>query len=115
MTDKTAEDRLTDIGYNEIVVHEAGKRCGMAWNPWLGDWFTSHSPRNDNTNAEGTWDHWVDLALQILRDPMTEIVRPDAHRAVSGVAPVGFYSESNRTLTAEELVERFPRETGGAR
>ncbi len=99
----------------EVVVVEAAKRLGLTWYHELGDWFASYSPRNGDGNAEGTWDHWVDLALQILRDPMTATVRPDAHRAVSGVAPVGFYSESNRKLTADELVERFAGEIGGAR
>ncbi len=113
--DKTAEDRLNALGTEEIAVHEGGKRCGLTWAPWMTDWFVSYSPRNGNSNAEGTWDHWVDLALHILRDPLTGIVRPDAHRAVAGVAPVGFYSESNRRLTADELWERFGSEIGGAR
>ncbi len=47
--------------YEEIVVVESGKRCGMQWTPWMGDWFTSYSPRNGNNNAEGSWDHWIDL------------------------------------------------------
>ena len=93
--------------FEEIPVHQAGKRCGLQWTPWMGDWFTSWSPRNSNTNAEGTWDHWVDLAIQILRDPMTAVVRPDAHAAGLAVKPVGFYDESNRTLTDDELMARF--------
>lgn len=93
--------------FEHIDVIDAGKRCGLQWTPWMGDWFSSWSPRNGNSHAEGPWDHWVDLALHILRDPMTAKVRPDAHAAVQAVEPVGFYSESQRHLTAEELAERF--------
>lgn len=106
-----AEARLKALGYEyEIAVHEGGKRCGVQWAPWMGDWFASYSPRNGNSNAEGTWDHWVDLALKILHDPLTAIVRPEAHAAVAGVEPVGFYDESNRRLTADELAARFDAE-----
>jgi hypothetical protein len=99
--DKAAES------FEEIETISAAKRCGLNWNPWMGDWFTSHSPRNDNHNAEGTWDHWVDLAVKILQDPLTAIVRPEAHRAGWTLAVYGFYSETNRGLTDEELAERF--------
>lgn len=33
----------------------------------LEDWWISHSPRNDNQNAEGTWEEWVSLASAILK------------------------------------------------
>lgn len=99
--DKAASD------YDEINVIGAAKRCGLNWNPWMGDWFTSHSPRNDSHNAEGTWDHWVDLAVKILSDRLTEIVRPDAYRAGRTLTVHNFYDESNRPLTEEELAERF--------
>jgi hypothetical protein len=93
--------------YEEVPVHQGGKRCGLQWAPWMGDWFTSWSPRNDNWNAEGTWDHWVDLAILILQDPMTAIVRPDAHRIAQELAAIGFYNESGRVLTDDELKARF--------
>lgn len=55
-----------------------GKRCGIQQSEWLGpDWFTSWSPRNDNTNAEGMWCHWVHLARRILAHPLTEVEMPD--------------------------------------
>lgn len=85
----------------------------------MGDWFTSHSPRNDNSNAEGQWDHWVDLALEILRDSLTAKVRPAAHAAVAGVEPLGLYTETGADLSYEDLAERFAIEVnaanGGAR
>lgn len=93
--------------FEGIPAVESGKRCGIQWTPWMGDWFTSYSPRNDNSHAEGSWDHWVDLAIGILNDPLTALARPDAHAAVQGVKPVGFYDESQRNLTDEELADRF--------
>lgn len=95
------------LGLDEQTVAEAGKRCGVQWPPWMGDWFTSLSPRNDNNNAEGPWDHWVDLAILILRDPLTAIVRPEAHAVASELQIHRFYSEANRRLTDEELMRRF--------
>ena len=94
--------------YDQPPVVSGGKRAGVQWTPWMGDWFTSWSPRNSNSNAEGPWDHWVDLALAILRDPLTAKVRPEAHAAVIEVEPIGFYDESARSLTYAELEERFP-------
>jgi len=81
----------------------SAKRCTIVWTPWMGDWFVSNSPRNGNSNAEGTWDHWVSLALSILQHPMTEVVRPGAHAAVQGVENANLYSESQRELTDAEL------------
>lgn len=103
----TSYDRIRALGYEEIAVHGGGKRCGMQWTPWMVDWFTSWSPRNDNNNAEGPWDHWVDLALLILRDPLTAIVRPAAHAAVEHVTPLDLYSNAQRQLSPDELVQRF--------
>ena len=117
----TAEDRVRVLGntYEGVPVHAGGKRCGLTWTPWMGDRFTSHSPRNDNSHAEGYWDHWIDLALEILRDPMTAKVRPDAHAAVAGVEPMDLYDGPNVQLTYEDLAERFPSAVnaanGGAR
>lgn len=99
-------DKASDEFEHIEVVH-AGKLCANAWAPWCGDWFVSRSPRNDNSNAEGPWDHWVDLAVKILHDPLTAIVRPEAHRVGRTLAVYDFYSESNRPLTDEELAERF--------
>jgi hypothetical protein len=82
--------------YDEVPVIQAAKRCGMQWTPWMGDWFTSWSPRNDNNNAEGTWDHWVDLAIGILQDPLTGLVRPEAAEVAKRLKLVGFYSEHGR-------------------
>jgi hypothetical protein len=103
----TAEKWRDAFGYEEQAVHEAAKRCGVQWSPWMGDWFTSWSPRNDNSNAEGTWDHWVDLALKILADPLTALVRPDVHDPSLTEKTQGFYDESNRRLTYAELRARF--------
>lgn len=93
--------------FEEIPVHQAAKRLGLQWAPWMGDWFTSWSPRNSNSNAEGSWDHWVDLAILILQDPMTELVRPAAHETAKGLAAIGFYDESGRHLAEDELRARF--------
>jgi len=96
------------LGYNEEVVHGAAKRCGMTWAPWMGDWFNAYSPRNGNSNAEGTWEHWITLAQLILNDPMTQIVRPDVYQAVP--VPPHRYDESERRLTDAELEARFRAE-----
>lgn len=42
------------------------KRCGIQRSDWLTGWFVPWSPRNDNQNAEGPWNHWVELARKIL-------------------------------------------------
>lgn len=97
--------------YDEIPVHSAGKRIGVQWCPWMTDWFNSWSPRNANSNAEGPWDHWVDLAILILKDPMTAIVRPEAHELAQRLATFDFYNEVGRLLTSEELAARFGRGT----
>lgn len=93
--------------FEEIPLIHAGKRCGVQWTPWMDDWFTSWSPRNSNSNAEGPWDQWVDLAIEILKDPLTAIVRPEAHALVQQLQACGFYTEANRNLTEAELIERF--------
>jgi hypothetical protein len=94
--------------YHEEPALSAGKRLGVQWCPWMGDWFTSWSPRNDNNNAEGEWDQWVDLALKILSDPLTQITRPEAfiERDKAGIRD--YYTGANRRLTETELEERFP-------
>lgn len=99
--------------FDEIPVHGSAKRLGVQWTPWMGDWFTSWSPRNSNNHGEGTWDHWVDLALMILSDPMTEIVRPGAYAPKAAKFVQNFYDESGRKLTDEELATRFPPRNPG--
>lgn len=42
------------------------RRLAMRRSKWLEDWWISYSPRNDNQNAEGTWEEWVSLASKIL-------------------------------------------------
>ncbi len=115
-TPTSAEDRVRAVGsaFDYVDVHAGGKRCGLRWAPFMGDWFTSWSPRNDNSNAEGHWDHWVDLALHILRDPMTAKVRPAAHAAVAGVEPLNLYTETGADLSYEDLAERFATEVDRA-
>jgi hypothetical protein len=100
--------------FEEIKVASSGKRCGVQWTPWMDDWFTSWSPRNGNNNAEGPWAHWVDLALRILNDPMTKLVRPEAHEAVQTLDLRAFYDEADVTLTEQQLIERFADEQAGS-
>lgn len=91
---------------------KSSKRATIVHTPWMGDWFVSHSPRNGNSHAEGTWDHWVQLALSILQHPATAIVRPEAHEAVSGVENTDLYGESNRDLTDDEIDRLFGATNG---
>ena len=100
---------MSDDEYEEKYIDgiAAAKRATIVWTPWMGDWFVSHSPRNGNSNAEGTWDHWVNLALSILQHPATEIVRPDIHAGVRGLEVHELYSESERNLTADEIERLF--------
>lgn len=98
---------MKGLDFDEPVVLESGKRIGVTWAPWMGDWFVSYSPRNSNSNAEGYWDHWVDLALHILADPLTAIVRPEVHDPELAKKTQHFYDQANRTLTASELRARF--------
>ena len=44
----------------------AGRRLAVRSSDCLENWYVSHSPRNDNYNAEGTWEEWVELAHLIL-------------------------------------------------
>lgn len=99
--------------FEEVPVISAAKRCGVQWAPWMGDWFTSWSPRNDNSNAEGSWEHWTELAIRILQHEATAIVRPDAHAAVADLMLLDPYSETKRKLTEDEIKTLFAR--GGDR
>lgn len=77
----------------------------------MGDFFTSWSPRNSNNLAEGPWDQWVDLALMILNDPMTDIVRPDLFRAVAEderLRPIGNMYTDATPVPESYLNNRWP-------
>ena len=47
-------------------IRGGGRRCALRKSDWLDDWYVSHSPRNCNQNAEGSWEDWVELAQNIL-------------------------------------------------
>lgn len=96
-----------DMNEQHIKGLRSSKRASIVWTPWMGDWFVSHSPRNGNEHAEGTWDHWVQVALSILQHPATAIVRPEAHAAVERVKNTDYYSESGRVLSDDELGRLF--------
>lgn len=115
-TPTTAEARVRNLGdtYEGIPVLSVGKRCGLQWAPWMGNWFVSWSPRNENSNAEGYWDHWATLALAILQDPMTAKVYPAAHAAVAGMQLMDLYDGPNVHLSCEDLAERFAAEVNAA-
>lgn len=48
-------------------VRGGDRRCAMRKSEWLDGWWVSYSPRNSNSNAEGSWDDWVLLARNILK------------------------------------------------
>lgn len=98
--------------YTEIDVGGGGKRLSLVWDPWMGDWFTSHSPRNGNSHAEGPWDQWVDLAIKILRDPLTAKVRPEARELALRLQTFDFYDESRTPLENADLAKRFGEVSG---
>lgn len=83
------------MDYNEYYPRHiaTAKRLGMLRPGWMGDWFASHSPRNCNANAEGTWAHWVQLALSILQHPATAEQRPEVHAAVKDLTNTRFYDD----------------------
>lgn len=95
--------------FEQVPAVRAGKRLGVDWQPWMDDWFVSHSPRNSNSEAEGQWGQWVDLALRILQDPLTKLTRPEAYEAVAALEQRDFYDGTDRELTEDELRERFRR------
>lgn len=70
------------------------------------DWFVGYSPRSDGP-GEGSWDHWVELALQILHHPATAIVYPEAHAAVASVKERDYYNEQPNDLTPAQIRELF--------
>jgi hypothetical protein len=91
--------------YEAVPALDAGRRLGVQWDPWMGDWFTSWSPRNSNSHAEGPWAQWIDLAIAILQDPMTAKARPDAHAMVAS-STTGEY-DTDCALSNEDLIARF--------
>ena len=86
---------MSDLDWGEYYVSgiRGAKRCSILRPGWMGDWFTSYSPRNSNSNAEGPWAHWVQLALGILQHPATAEQRPDIAEAVKGLENTDYYSE----------------------
>lgn len=86
------------------------KRVGIVWTPWMGDWFTSYSPRNSNSNAEGPWEHWVEMALSVLKHPATKLVRPEVYDAVKDILVNRRYDDADRYLTDDELETLFRSE-----
>ena len=107
MTTETEEPEISTNNYEEVEVIGAAKRCGVQWTPWMGDWFTSWSPRNGNSNAEGTWDHWVELAIGILQHDFTKLVRPEVAVAVQDLELLKPYDQTGRSLTNAELLAHF--------
>ncbi len=83
------------------------KRLTIQNTPWMGDWFVSHSPRNCNSNAEGQWGQWVNLAVSILQHPATAITDPEAHEAAEGLTVHDYYDDVNRQLTDDEITNLF--------
>jgi hypothetical protein len=77
----------------------------------MGDWFVSHSPRNHNSNAEGTWAHWANLAAMILSDKQTQLVAPEWYRPDLKPDPM-MYTGGNvlSETTLEEMKTLTPKE-----
>lgn len=98
-----------DFDFDEKTVKgiASSKRLTITHASWMGDWFVSHSPRNGNSNAEGQWGQWVELALSILQHPATEVCRPLAHAAVAGLLVNNFYTETSHEFTGEEIAKYF--------
>lgn len=103
---------MTD--FNEVFINGngGGKRLDIVWTPWMGDWFTSWSPRNSNEHGEGPWAHWISLALKVLQHPLTERLWPELHAAVADFDNPDLYSETEPIgdLTDEEIGAALGRE-----
>lgn len=93
------------MDFEEQQIFAAAKRLGIRRCPWMGDWFVSWSPRNDNCNAEGTWLHWANLAAYILSHPATKEVAPHLYRS-DLTADDQLYSGGNE-LTDEQIAQYF--------
>lgn len=106
---KTRAGMEDDLGVDDRVrLIDSAKRVGISWLPDSGDLFVSYNPKTDRGSCEGPWDHWVDLAIQILQSPLTEIVRLDAYQAVGSLKSRGLYDSADRYLTKEEILTVFP-------
>lgn len=97
---------MSEPDFTETDVVQAGKRLGIRRPHWMGDWFNSWSPRNDNSNAEGTWHHWCNLSAYILSHPATKIVAPELHRELP--FDPALYSGGN-VLTEQQIADLFPK------
>ena len=76
----------------------AAKRLGIRRHDGLPTWFCSWSPRNENYCAEGTWQDWMELALDILQHPLTQAVAPDLHTAATALGLGGPGPWTNPTV-----------------
>lgn len=81
----------------ERVYIDAAKRLAVAESEWMDNWYVSHSPRNDNSNAEGNWCEWVHLARLILAHPLTAEQMPDF--ALAYPDPAHVYSGGHPACT----------------
>jgi hypothetical protein len=54
----------------------SGRRLAVKKSEHMDDWYVSYSPRNDNSNAEGDWAEWVDLAERILAEDKVRQMMP---------------------------------------
>lgn len=62
---------------SQLCLVKGGKRAGVEHHSVDSDWFVSVSPRNNTSNAEGPWQHWVNLAVEILRHEFTKKLFPN--------------------------------------
>lgn len=61
------DEKLPDMTMDgdEIIIR-TGRRLALCKTDAISNWYVSYSPRNDNCNAEGTWEEWVALAKKII-------------------------------------------------
>lgn len=95
--------------FEAIPVLKGGKRLGIRWTPWMGDWFVSWSPRNDNEHAEGQWFQWAHLAAAILSHPMTRAVAPDLYRDDLPVRR-DLYTDADKEMAEQEIADYVSRD-----
>ena len=60
MTEEEIFERLPEV-------IKGDRRCAITKSAWIDGWFVPWSPRNENQNAEGPWEHWVALAHAIIK------------------------------------------------
>lgn len=82
---------LEEIGRNAVNVPfmQSSRRLGLSWFPILGDWFTAWRPNHGPGTAEGPWGDWVDLAVLILRHPLTAQSHPELYQLANEYLQVG--------------------------